>query len=455
MTNLPSAVAPRPLDAAPGPTETVTIDRMSYGAAGVGRLSSGKAAFVEGTAPGDVAEVAVFEDKASFALARVVRIVAPSDAREPKAVCAQGCGGCPWSHLRYDVQCSYKRQAVVDALARTAHVETSRAEELVAPCVGSKRQWGYRNKLELACGTDAAGRLTLGFYREGSHEVVSVDTCPLAMRHIERAPKALRGALRYLQSSQDLGIYRVGVRGSVRTNSVEIALWTPPSAFPRAAVAKTLGSALRNSSVVRVLADPGRARAVKKVETLSGKGLWEEKFADARFFTAAPSFFQVNTAQAEKLVELAMEGLELEEGTYVADLYAGGGTFSIPMARAGADVVAVEVSGSSVRDLRRNAEANKVDIEVICGDVAEELPELGELDALVVDPPRSGLAKGVVGSIAAARPARVAYISCNPQTWARDVALFEGDGYRLVRAMPVDLFPQTYHVEVVSIFERR
>ena len=182
--------------------------------------------------------------------------------------------------------------------------------------------------------------------------------------------------------------------------------------------------------------------------------MWEEKLCDARFFTAAPSFFQVNTAQAEKLVNLVIEGLEIEQGMYIADLYAGGGTFSIPMARLGADVVAVEVAGSSIRDLRRNAEVNNVELEAICGDTAVELPELGELDALVVDPPRSGLAKGVVGQIAAAAPARVAYVSCDPQTWARDVALLEGEGYRLARATPVDMFPQTYHVEVASIFER-
>ena len=187
---------------------------------------------------------------------------------------------------------------------------------------------------------------------------------------------------------------------------------------------------------------------------LAGKGCWEEELAGTRFLTSAPSFFQVNTAQAERLVALVQEGLELEEGDYVADLYAGGGTFSVPLAAAGADVVAVESAGSSVRDLRRNAERAGVDIEVIGGDTARELPELGDLDALVVDPPRAGLAEGVVDSIAAAAPRRVAYVSCDPATWARDVARFEAAGYRLARATPVDLFPQTYHVEVVSIFER-
>ena len=171
----------------------------------------------------------------------------------------------------------------------------------------------------------------------------------------------------------------------------------------------------------------------------------------------------MNTAQAEKLVACVIEGLgghvgedgpEGLDGLLVADLYAGGGTFSVPLAQAGAEVLAVEAAGSSVRDLRRNADMNAVDVEVIGGDAARELPELGGLDALVVDPPRAGLADGVVESIAAAAPARAAYISCNPATWARDVARFENEGYRLASVQPVDLFPQTHHVEVASVFER-
>ena len=138
-----------------------------------------------------------------------------------------------------------------------------------------------------------------------------------------------------------------------------------------------------------------------------------EELADARFLTSAPSFFQVNTAQAEKLAAEVVEGLggrmgeegpEGLDGLLVADLYAGGGTFSVPLARAGADVIAIEAAGSSVRDLRRNAEMNGVDIEVVGGDAARELPELGGLDALVVDPPRAGLADGVAESIAEGRP---------------------------------------------------
>ena len=444
-------------------SETITIERMGYSAEAVGHLASGKTVFVEGGAPGDVAQVEIVEEKHSFARARIAKLEQPGACRTaPKWAEPAAAGSAPWQHIAYDAQLEAKRANVVAALARTGGFGDA-AAQLVAPCVPSKRQWGYRNKLELGAQFDAKGSFCLGFHQEGNPNVEQALTCPLAHDAIAKAPKALRGALRYLQGSDDLGIFRVGVRTSVRTRETEIALWTRPSGFPRAAAAKMLKSSLKATSVVRVIADPGRARKIKGLEVLDGKGCWEEQLCGARYVAHAPSFFQVNTAQAEKLIEQAVvslggsmgaEGPQGLDGMLVADLYAGCGTFGVAMARAGADVIAVESAASSVRDLRRNADANNVDIDVIGGDAARELPQLGGLDALVVDPPRAGLADGVPADIAAARPERVVYISCNPATWARDVRRFEEVGYRLERAVPVDLFPQTYHVEVASCLVR-
>lgn len=437
-------------------THTVTIERMAYSADAIAHLEDGKTVFIAGGAPGDTVEIEIVEEKKSFSRGRIETIVEPSPDRiAPVSAIDQICGTAPWQHLAYEAQLSAKRANVIGALVHTAHMDATRAEELVAQCAPSKRIWGYRNKLELNCGRDEAGRFTLGFHREGSNEFVPADSSRLAHKQIEKAPKALRGAIRYAQGDRDLGIFRVGIRHSLATGDLEVALWTKPSAFPRALFAKTLSSAFKASGIIRVLADPGKARKIKGVEVLDGRGRWRERIGDNDFATQAPSFFQVNTAQAGRLVETVLAGLGDIDGAYIADLYAGGGTFSIPLARAGADVVAVESAGSSVRDLRHNADANGVDIEVIGGDTARELPELGELDALVVDPPRAGLAESVIGDIACAQPAKVAYVSCDPATWARDAARLEQQGYQLVSATPVDMFPQTYHVEIASIFARK
>lgn len=428
---------------------------MTYGPDAIGHLPDGKAVFVEGAAPGDVVEVVIVEEKKAFARAEIAKLIQASSWRvKPLSPVDQACGTAAWQHLSYQAQLLAKRGNVLGALTHTARMDDQRAEDVVGECVPSRREWNYRNKLELGCGTDAQGRLILGLHKEGTDTLVATDSTKLAHKAIEKAPKALRGAIRYAQGNRDLGIYRVGVRHSLSTGELEVALWTPPGAFPRAAFAKTLSSALRTTSIVRVMADPGKARKIKGVEVLDGRGYWRENMGDVVFSTQAPAFFQVNTAQAAKLVSLVMEGLGGVDGAYVADLYAGGGTFSIPLALNGADVVAVESAGPSVRDLRYNAEANGADIDVVGGDAARELPELGQLDALVVDPPRAGLADGVIESIAKAAPGRVAYVSCNPSTWARDVARFETSGYRLTSVTPVDMFPQTYHVEVVSIFTK-
>ena len=437
-------------------SETVTIERMGNDASAIAHLKNGKTVFVSNAAPGDVAVIDVVEEKATFARAKIQELLEPSPSRA-QAVCpfASICGGCSWQHLDYKAQLDAKRANVLAALTHTAHFDEEAAQQLVAAPLRSKREWGYRNKLELNARLDKNGQLQMGFCTEGSHDLAFAETCPLAHKPIEKAPKALRGALRYLQGSSDLGLFRVGVRASVRTKDVEIALWSKAGGFPRNQAAKTLKSALPTAtSIVRVLADPGKARSVKKVEVLAGKGMWQEELAGNKFMTSAPSFFQVNTAQAEKLVEQVMEGLGGVKHLLVGDLYAGGGTFSIPLAKAGADVIAIEAAGSSVRDLRRNAEINNADVDVIGGDAAREIKEIGGLDVLVVDPPRAGLANGVVEDIAIAAPERVAYVSCNPQTWARDVVRFEANGYRLISVQPVDLFPQTFHVEVVSIFQR-
>lgn len=477
--------------------EVVEIERMGYGTDAITHASDGKTLFVQGAVTGDVVEVKTVLDKKTYAKAKVTKLITPSPDRVSKLPVDALQSGATWANLSYDLQLRSKRANLADALRKNAKLDPVRIEKVLRDIVACKREWGYRNKVELAAFRDEAGRFCLGAHETASCDNVALSRAPLADRLIDRAPKALTGVLRYLQGDGDLGIYRVGIRGSVRTKSVEVALWTPPSAFPRSFAAKSIKDAIGATSVVRILADPGSARRVKKVEVLDGDGCWHEKMGwkplrgrvstidDAssaesesgeqvagsgedtaaascasttstlfNYRVSAPSFFQVNTAQAEVLIGLVLDGLGIESGMRVADLYSGVGSFSLPLAALGADVSAIEIAGSSTRDLVRNADAAGVDIDVICDDTAIALPKLGSLDALVVDPPRVGLEAKVIDQIAAASPERVAYVSCDPQTFARDIGRFEHAGYRLQSATPVDLFPQTYHVESVGILRK-
>lgn len=436
--------------------ETIRIDALTYGPAGIGRTADGKAVFIERTAPGDTVTADIMREKPAYCEGVLVSVDEPSACRvQPRWYSPALASIAPWGHISYPAQLAAKRDNLVSALVRIAKLDATKADALVAPTVESKRQIGYRNKLELGCRTGADGLLEVGFHQEKTHNLVAVDAVPLACKGIERAPRALRGCLRFVQKSNDLGLFRIGIRRSLRTGDTEVALWTEPGPFPRSLAVKVLRDSLKPTSIVRVIADTGKSRRVKNVEALWGKGCWEERLGDCRFKVSAPSFFQVNTEQAETLVQLVMDGLDMKRGDFVADLYSGVGTFGVPMAKRGADVVAVESSGPAVRDLRRNADLNNVTIECIGGDSARELPDLGELDALVVDPPRAGLADTVPADIAAANPSRVAYVSCDPATFARDIARFAEAGYALRSAVPVDLFPQSYHAETVGLLERR
>lgn len=446
--------------------ETVTIERLCYGPAAIAHLANGKTVFVEGGAVGDVAAIEVVDDRKSFASARIETLLEPSSTRaNPRCPSAGLCGGCPWQHLRYEEQLRAKEANVLDALVRIGGFSAQDAANLVRPILSSPQQWGYRNKLELQAQTATQGNLQLGMRSSEDAGFVSCASCLLAHTEVQKAPKALQGALRYLSQGKDLVLFRVGLRHSQRTKETEIALWTKPGPFPRAAAVKTLGSALDATSIVRIVSEPGKRRPIKNVEALAGKGFWTERLAGCRFRTSAPSFFQVNTPQAETLIYEAMAALAegLGEtapqppalprlsGFKVADLYSGGGTFSLPLAQAGADVTAVEYAGSSVRDLARNAKSNKTDIRVIGGDALRELAQLKNLDALIVDPPQAGLGDAAVHVLANTPLRCMVYVSCNPTTLARDIKRLQTCGFKLLFAKPVDLFPQTYHVETVAL----
>lgn len=436
--------------------EKLRIERMTYGPDAVAHDASGKTVFVSGAVAGDVVRAVFDREGERWSHARSVELVEPSPDRvRPACPFAGACGGCPWAALSYEAQGRAKRAGVVDALARIAHMGDSRAEALVAPLVSPGEPWGYRNKVELAVSRER-GRVTLGMHGMGEGDVVRVKSCMLLDKAHAGAVKSVAGALSYLAGSHNLDLERVGIRVSRRTRDVEVALWDRPGAFPRAQAAKVLEDALRPTSVVRVMQKgPAKARRIAGVECLSGAGSWSELVGEERMRVSAPSFFQVNTRGAEKLVELVIDALNPQPHEEAMDLYCGAGTFTLPLARRAGFVSAVESYGPAVRDLRRNLETAGLDnVDPIGGDAGREFPDT-DADVIVVDPPRAGLAEEVVAQLSE-QPARaIAYVSCDPATLARDLARFEEAGvFSPVRVTPVDLFPQTYHVETVTLLER-
>ena len=205
--------------------------------------------------------------------------------------------------------------------------------------------------------------------------------------------------------------------------------------------------------MVRVLTKgPQKARRVTGIERLAGRGHWGELVGSERMSVSAPSFFQVNTRGAERLVSLVLEGLRPTEDEGAMDLYCGAGTFTLPLARRCAWVSAVESYGPAVRDLRHNLDVARLDnVDAQGGDADREFPQ-SDADVIVVDPPRAGLGGAVVDKLSAQDARAIAYVSCDPATLARDLARFrERAAFAIESVVPVDLFPQTFHVETVTI----
>jgi 23S rRNA (uracil1939-C5)-methyltransferase len=428
----------------------VTIDSLAYGGEGVARADDGRIVFIEGACPGDTLEVTVSEEHPRFVRAKVAEILEASPDRvTPPCPYFGICGGCQWQHIGYDLQLSSKRKAIEEALSRIGK-QTGIA---VSHIDASPDQYGYRNKIELSVAITPKGP-AFGFSRHGSNEVIAIDECLLLPKKYRKAPRALSGALRYLSSRIPTPVERVSLRVS-RSGEVEVDLWTSSGSFPRQLAAKVIGDAVGARTVTRVvLKGEADTRKVSKVEVLSGPGAWGEKLGGHSYLVSAPSFFQVNTRAAELLQHAVLSATTFDEDTLVADLYAGVGTFTLPLAATGSEVVAVESSAHALADLRRNLGAAGLEADIMPGDAGRIAEELEDIDTIVVDPPRAGLSPRAGRALIEARPKTIVYVSCDPATLARDVKVFAESGYAVASLSAVDLFPQTYHVESVATLIR-
>lgn len=414
--------------------------------------------FADGAVAGDVIRPLETRHHATYDTCPSFELVSPSPARVA-APCpfADTCGGCPWQMMNYPEQLHWKRRFVVDALNRIGKIPNS--ESLVAECVPSPRTWQYRNKVEFEVFLQG-DKLCLGMHKKGSNELIALDECLLLPKALTKLPGKLAGALNFSVKENRDKLVRVALRHSNTTGSTELALYMLPSGVNRPLLAKTLGTNVELTSLVRVIIDGAMAeRKVKKVEVLSGAGYWQERLKRATYKISAPSFFQANSAVAEAMIDklnALIDEMDLEKSARIADLYSGAGTFTLPLAQRFDTVSAIESYGSSVRDLRRNLEENKLAsrVQVIGGDVARELTALEPLALAVIDPPRSGLKQEAVRALLKAGAAYLVYVSCNPATMARDVGLLAQD-YQLLSATPFDQFSQSYHVEVMALLKRR
>ena len=366
------------------------------------------------------------------------------------------CGGCQLQNLSYPEQLRFKQAKVIRLLKGFGKVQ---------PIIGMDKPYHYRNKVQAAFFTNRQGRIISGVYQSGTHHIVGVDSCQIEDELSDKIIVAVRKLLpsfRLTTYNEDTGkgfLRHVLVKRGFATNEVMLVLVTGTAVFPsKNNFVKEITKQFPQIKTVVQNVNPYRTNLVlgDKQTVLYGKGTIEDVLCGCRFRISPKSFYQINPVQTEILYNKAMEFADMSGSETVLDAYCGIGTIGIVAAKRGAgQVIGVELNGDAVRDARANAKANALDnIRFFKGDAGEFMQAVAEegehLDVVMMDPPRAGSSKAFLDALITLAPKKVVYISCNPETLARDLHyLHQHSDYRVRKIQPVDMFPHTAHIECV------
>lgn len=426
--------------------------------AGVCRIC-GRAVFVPRAIPGERWRIRIVKVTKTAVYGRGEELLSASPERvEPACPNFGRCGGCSFLHMSYKAELRYKLERVNDAFKRIGGLELC-AERIM----GSETVEGYRNKSIVAVGEAENGPVA-GFYRSGSHDIVPVERCLLQSDEASACARAVTGWMKRRGVRAGSGGVRHVYTRRARDGAALCCVVTGRRFSP--ALARTLVESLRRGcpGLVGVVECLNRSESntvlAGEFRTLWGSSTLTDVLCGSEFELSPQAFYQINPPQAERLYELAVDYALPEPGGTVLDLYCGAGTISLALARSAGQVIGAEIVPEAVENARRNAARNGIgNAEFICadaGDAARLLSERGiRPDAIVVDPPRKGMSEEALRQVAKMQPKRIAYVSCDPATLARDLKRLTELGYVPQKAVAVDMFPKTAHVETVVLLTKR
>ena len=402
----------------------VEINTLVYGGDAMGRLPDGRAVFVPFALPGERVRLRLVKAKRSYAHAELVEILSTSDERiEPRCCHFSDCGGCHYQHLAYQRQVEIKTEILREQLVRIAGVDDPPIQEMVP----SLKAWNYRNAVQFHLTSDGK----IGYKAVRSNHVVAISECHLPEKYLNEIwPQ--------MEIEPVPGLERVGLRQGIEGN---ILLILESSTDKPIEFAVDIPVSAVHMSPMGAIVLAGDDNVIIKV-------------LGRQFLVSAGSFFQVNTLQAEALVKYLLQVLPLSSETTVMDIYCGVGLFSAFLAPRVKRCVSIEVSDSACEDFTVNLDEFD-NVELYKGAAGNVLVKLDlQPDVVVVDPPRSGLERSTLDALVSMQPPFLAYVSCDPATLGRDTRRLIKKGYQLISVKPIDMFPQTYHIESVTIFNR-
>jgi 23S rRNA (uracil1939-C5)-methyltransferase len=416
-------------------TLELTLDGIAQGGEGVGRWE-GRVVFVGGGLPGERVRVRLRERRDAYARGEATEILEESPDRVPPRLA--GADWMPWQHIAYPAQLRFKRQILADQLAKIGGL----ADVAIAETLPAARPWEYRNSAQLHC--DGAN---IGYYAAGSRRLQTVAADPLLLPSLNQALAALHET-----GGADTPPCEITLRSSESDGYTLAALRLTESRMPEAygplrALATRWRGACPSLAGITLRATP---------PIQIGAGYLVEELGGVAYQLSSTTFFQVNRASAEALLRLVRTSLGLRRDERLLDLYCGAGAFALPLAGEVAEVLGVEEHAGAVADARATATANGItNARFEVGPVERVLERIeGPFEAVVLDPPRRGCHPQALAGLLRIAPARLVYVSCHPATLARDLKTLVAGGYRLISVQPVDLFPQTPHIECVCVLEQ-
>ena len=439
------------------------ITALSSQGSGIGHYE-GMAVFVGSAAVGDMLRVHIIKVKSSYAVGKIIRIIKPSKHRiMPDCPVYERCGGCSYRHITYAEELEVKRQRVEDALRRIGGLDITVSEIICQENVD-----GYRNKAQYPIGFDAGGKTVIGFYAKKSHRIIDCRNCALQPPEFEAilnviAKWAAENGVSFYDEEKHKGLLRhIYIRKGRSTGQTMVCLVINGDSIPKKEkLIKNLTET--DETVCSVVLNINREKTNVilggQCTTIYGEDYIEDELCGLTFRISPLSFYQVNPTGAKLLYEKAAEMAELKKTDILLDLYCGAGTIGLSMADKVKKVVGVEIIEQAVENAKENARLNGIEnAEFFCSDAAEVSAELFEKgfmpDVIVLDPPRKGCSREMIDTAVKLKPKRIVYVSCDPATLARDCKIFGELGYQTKKAVAVDMFPRTVHVECVVLLTK-
>lgn len=439
------------------------VENLGSNGEGIGKID-GYTIFVEGALPEEEIEVKVIKTKKNYGFGKLVKILKPSNDRvEPVCEIFNKCGGCDIQHLSYKRQLEYKKQKVEDAISRIGEIVDVKVENTI----GMDNPYNYRNKVQLPVG-GTKEVIDIGFYAKRSHRIIETTSCHLQDKENEEIINIIKAYMRknnvkpYDEKNHKGLIRHIVTRKSNKNGSINITIVINGNKLPNEDLLINRLSSLDNIKGICLNINKEKTNVIlgEEIKTIWGEDYIIDSISDIEYKITPKSFYQVNPKQTKILYEKALEYADLDGNEIVWDAYCGIGTITLFLAKKAKKVYGVEIVEEAIIDAIENARLNNINnVEFFTGKAEEIITkkyneENIKADVIVVDPPRKGCDEALLNTIIKMEPKKVVYVSCDPATLARDLKVLVANGYKVMKVQPVDMFPQTVHVETVVLIEK-